>query len=386
MQDFSDDLGRLRDRLSEAESYLRVAQLRARLPRLEAESSRPDLWDDPERARAVTSELAAISDDLGIFERLCADLSDAETLNELALEEGDASEQAEIAQQVAALAARFDELELRSLFTGEFDERDAVCQIKSGEGGTDSQDWAEMLLRMYRRWAERRGFELEVTAASEGTEAGYSSVDFLVKGRCAYGWMRSEHGVHRLVRISPFNNEGKRQTAFTAIDVAPFFEEVSDEVTIDEKDLRVDTYRSSGAGGQHVNVTDSAVRITHQPTGLVVSCQNERSQHQNKDRAMQMLAAKLLNLERKRRSDEIAGIKGEQRKVGFGSQIRSYVMQPYQMVRDQRTRFETPNVDGVLGGDLDPFMESWLRWSRASGDTDPQPGAGTVAATGGEAR
>ena len=386
MQDFSDDLGRLRGRLIEAESYLRVAQLRARLPRLEAESSRPDLWDDPERARAVTSELAAISDDLGIFERLSADLSDAETLNELALEEGDASEQDEIAQQVAALAASFDELELRSLFTGEFDERDAVCQIKSGEGGTDSQDWAEMLLRMYRRWAERRGFELEVTAASEGTEAGYSSVDFLLKGRCAYGWMRSEHGVHRLVRISPFNNEGKRQTAFTAIDVAPFFDEVSDEVTIDEKDLRVDTYRSSGAGGQHVNVTDSAVRITHQPTGLVVSCQNERSQHQNKERAMQMLAAKLLNLERKRRSDEIAGIKGEQRKVGFGSQIRSYVMQPYQMVRDQRTRFETPNVDGVLGGDLDPFMESWLRWSRASGDTDPQPGAGTVAATGGEAR
>ena len=386
MQDFSDDLGRLRGRLIEAESYLRVAQLRARLPRLEAESSRPDLWDDPERARAVTSELAAISDDLGIFERLSADLSDAETLNELALEEGDASEEDEIAQQVAALAASFDELELRSLFTGEFDERDAVCQIKSGEGGTDSQDWAEMLLRMYRRWAERRGFELEVTAASEGTEAGYSSVDFLLKGRCAYGWMRSEHGVHRLVRISPFNNEGKRQTAFTAIDVAPFFDEVSDEVTIDEKDLRVDTYRSSGAGGQHVNVTDSAVRITHQPTGLVVSCQNERSQHQNKERAMQMLAAKLLNLERKRRSDEIAGIKGEQRKVGFGSQIRSYVMQPYQMVRDQRTRFETPNVDGVLGGDLDPFMESWLRWSRASGDTDPQPGAGTVAATGGEAR
>ena len=382
MQDFSDDLRRLRGRLDEAEAYLRVEVLRVRRPQLEAESSRPDLWEQPEQARAVTSELASVSEDLTIFDRLAADTSDAETLNQLAVEEGADSEEAEIARLVGDLAARFGELELRSLFTGEFDERDAVCQIKSGEGGTDSQDWAEMLLRMYRRWAERRGFKLEVTAFSEGTEAGYSSVDFLLRGRCAYGWMRSEHGVHRLVRISPFNNEGKRQTAFTAVDVAPFFEEVSQQVSIDEKDLRIDTYRSSGAGGQHVNVTDSAVRITHLPSGIVTSCQNERSQHQNKERAMQMLAAKLLNLERKRRSDEIAGIKGEQRKVGFGSQIRSYVMQPYQMVRDQRTRHETPNVEAVLGGDLDPFMESWLRWSRASGAAGVPEGAGTVAAPG----
>ena len=382
MQDFSEDLRRLRGRLDEADAYLRVDALRARRPQLEAESSRPDLWEQPERARAITSELASINEDLTMYDRLEADISDVETLHQLAVEEGAESEEAEIATLVADITARFDELELRSLFTGEFDERDAVCQIKSGEGGTDSQDWAEMLLRMYRRWAERRGFELEVTALSEGTEAGFSSVDFLVRGRCAYGWMRSEHGVHRLVRISPFNNEGKRQTAFTAVDVAPFFEKVADEVAIDEKDLRVDTYRSSGAGGQHVNVTDSAVRITHLPTGIVTSCQNERSQHQNKERAMQMLAAKLLNLERKRRTDEIAGIKGEQRKVGFGSQIRSYVMQPYQMVRDQRTRYETPNVDAVLGGNLDPFMESWLRWSRASGAAGAPEGAGTVAAPG----
>ena len=380
MQDFGDELRRLRDRHRQAEAYLRVDALRARLPQLEAESSRPDLWDQPERARAVTSELAVVTDDLALFDRLDADISDAETLTQLAVEEGDASEEGEIARLVAAIAERFDDLELRSLFTGEFDERDAVCQIKSGEGGTDSQDWAEMLLRMYRRWAERRGFEMEVTALSEGAEAGYSSVDFLLKGRRAYGWMRSEHGVHRLVRISPFNNEGKRQTAFTAVDVAPFFAEVSEQVDIEEKDLRVDTYRSSGAGGQHVNVTDSAVRITHLPTGIVTSCQNERSQHQNKERAMQMLAAKLLNLERKRLADEIAGIKGEQQKVGFGSQIRSYVMQPYQMVKDQRTRHETPNIDAVLGGDLDPFMESWLRWSRASGEAAPQQGSASVAA------
>ena len=384
MQDFTEDLCRLSSRLAEAESYLRIDALRARRPQLEAESSRPDLWEQPERARAVTSELAAINEDLDAYDRLTADLSDLETLNELALEEGDESVEAEIATSVTALGSRFDDMELRSLFTGEFDERDAVCQIKSGEGGTDSQDWAEMLLRMYRRWAERRGFEIEVTALSEGTEAGYSSVDFLVRGRCAYGWMRSEHGVHRLVRISPFNNEGKRQTAFSAVEVAPFFEAMSKEVTIDEKDLRVDTYRSSGAGGQHVNVTDSAVRITHLPTGIVTSCQNERSQHQNKERAMQMLAAKLLDLERKRRSDEIAGIKGEQRNVGFGSQIRSYVMQPYQMVKDQRTRVETANIDAVLGGQLDPFMEAWLRWSRASGSGGPEQ-ADTVAASGGGA-
>ncbi len=366
--DFSDDLKRLRVRLAEAEAYLQVDAQRDRRRQLEAESSRPDLWDDAERARALTTELSAVNDDLDLFDRLAAEISDAEVLNELAVEEDDEATAAEVSEATGALWARFDQLELRALFTGEFDERDAVCQIKSGEGGTDSQDWAEMLLRMYRRWAERRGFDLEITAASAGTEAGYSSVDFLLKGRHAYGWMRSEHGVHRLVRISPFNNEGKRQTAFTAVEVAPFFEDLADEVVIDDKDLRVDTYRSSGAGGQHVNVTDSAVRVTHLPTGIVTSCQNERSQHQNKERAMQMLAAKLADMERKRRDDEIAGIKGEQRNVGFGSQIRSYVMQPYQMVKDLRSSHSTANLEAVLAGDLDPFMEAWLQWNRASGD------------------
>ena len=238
-------------------------------------------------------------------------------------------------------------------------------QIKSGEGGTDAQDWAEMLMRMYNRWADKRGFDIEILAVSEGTEAGLSNVEFVLKGRHAYGLMQAEHGVHRLVRISPFNNEGKRQTAFSAVQVAPFFEEVSEEIEIDEKELRIDTYRSSGAGGQHVNVTDSAVRITHLPTGLVTACQNERSQHQNKDRAMKMMAAKLLDLERKKREEEIAGITGEQQNVGFGSQIRSYVMQPYQMVKDLRSEHETAQVDSVLGGDIEPFMEAWLRWTCA---------------------
>ncbi|NDH76037.1 MAG: peptide chain release factor 2 [Actinobacteria bacterium] len=365
MQDFTDQISAIATRLDEASGYLRIDELKMRQPQLEAEASRPDLWDDQEKARKVTSELSAVNEDLELYDRLRGEVDDLETLHMMAREEDDESLEPEIAEQAASLETVLDELEMRSLFTGEFDERDAVCQIKSGEGGTDAQDWAEMLMRMYNRWADKRGFDVEILAVSEGTEAGLSNVEFVLKGRHAYGLMQSEHGVHRLVRISPFNNEGKRQTAFSAVQVAPFFEEVSEEIEIDEKDLRIDTYRSSGAGGQHVNVTDSAVRITHLPTGLVTACQNERSQHQNKDRAMKMMAAKLLDLERKKREEEIAGITGEQQNVGFGSQIRSYVMQPYQMVKDLRSEHETAQVDSVLGGDIEPFMEAWLRWTRA---------------------
>ena len=365
MQDFTDQISAIAARLDEASGYLRIDELKMRQPQLEAEASRPDLWDDQERARKVTSELSAVNEDLELYDRLRGEVDDLETLHMMAREENDESLEPEIAEQAASLETVLDELEMRSLFTGEFDERDAVCQIKSGEGGTDAQDWAEMLMRMYNRWADKRGFDVEILAVSEGTEAGLSNVEFVLKGRHAYGLMQAEHGVHRLVRISPFNNEGKRQTAFSAVQVAPFFEEVSEEIEIDEKDLRIDTYRSSGAGGQHVNVTDSAVRITHLPTGLVTACQNERSQHQNKDRAMKMMAAKLLDLERKKREEEIAGITGEQQNVGFGSQIRSYVMQPYQMVKDLRSEHETAQVDSVLGGDIEPFMEAWLRWTRA---------------------
>ncbi len=365
MQDFTDQISAIAARLDEASGYLRIDELKMRQPQLEAEASRPDLWDDQEKARKVTSELSAVNEDLELYGRLRGEVDDLETLHMMAREENDESLEPEIAEQAASLETVLDELEMRSLFTGEFDERDAVCQIKSGEGGTDAQDWAEMLMRMYNRWADKRGFDVEILAVSEGTEAGLSNVEFVLKGRHAYGLMQAEHGVHRLVRISPFNNEGKRQTAFSAVQVAPFFEEVSEEIEIDEKDLRIDTYRSSGAGGQHVNVTDSAVRITHLPTGLVTACQNERSQHQNKDRAMKMMAAKLLDLERKKREEEIAGITGEQQNVGFGSQIRSYVMQPYQMVKDLRSEHETAQVDSVLGGDIEPFMEAWLRWTRA---------------------
>ena len=364
MRDVSDDISALRRRHDEAATYLKVAELRARRPQLETEASRPDLWDDPDRARTVTGELSSVADDLDHYDGLGGRIDDAETLAELAREEHDDSVAAEIEAALTDLAADFSALELRSLFTGEHDERDAICEVQAGEGGADAQDWANMLLRMYLRWAERRGFDVELDEVSEGSEAGISSATFLVKGRHAYGLLRSEHGVHRLVRMSPFNAQGKRQTAFAALKVTPFLEDVPD-IVIDDKDLRIDTYRSSGAGGQHVNVTDSAVRITHLPTGTVSSCQNERSQHQNKDRAMQVLKAKLAELERQKREAELDAIRGVQHSVGFGSQIRSYVMQPYQMVKDLRSEHETGNVDSVLDGALDPFMEAFLRWQRA---------------------
>lgn len=367
MQDFSGEIAGLTKRLADAETYLNIPDLRERRPELEDAVARPDLWDDPDKARAVTGELAAVVDDLEMFDRLTESIDEAATLFELGAEAGDDSVEQEVADIIGQAARHLDSLELRSLLSGEYDERDVVATFQSGEGGTDAQDWNEMLLRMYLKWAEARGFKVTVEAASEGNEAGLSSAEITISGRYAYGWMRSENGVHRLVRISPFNKEGKRQTAFASVSVVPLFDEVSDEIEVDDTELRIDTYRSSGAGGQHVNVTDSAVRITHLPTGTVTSCQNERSQHQNKDRAMQMLKAKLLDLERKKRDDEIAEIAGEAQNVGFGSQIRSYVLQPYEMVKDLRSEHETGDVAGVLAGNVQPFMEAYLQWQRAGG-------------------
>jgi peptide chain release factor 2 len=255
-------------------------------------------------------------------------------------------------------------IELRSMFSGEHDEDDALVTIQAGEGGVDAQDWAEMLLRMYTRWAERRGYAVEVDEFTEGSEAGLSSAEFVVKGRYAYGYLQAERGVHRLVRISPFNAQGKRQTAFAALQVVPMLDDGDSTVEVDEKDIKMDVFRASGAGGQHVNKTSSAVRLTHIPTGIVVSCQAERSQFQNRDRAMAMLKAKLADLERSRREAELDEIRGDQQRVGFGSQIRSYVLQPYQMVKDLRSDHETGNVSAVLDGDLDPFMEAYLQWRR----------------------
>jgi peptide chain release factor 2 len=366
VRDFSDQLAEARKRLGDAEQYLRIEELRARRPLLETEASRPDLWDDPDAARRVTGELSTVTDDLDLFTRLTSELDDAETLHELAREEDDASQEPEIEGALTSLDGELRGLELRSMFSGDHDERDALCTVTSGEGGADAQDWAEMLYRMYVRWAEGRGFSVEEESSTPGSEAGLSSVEFVVQGRYAYGYLQAERGVHRLVRMSPFNAQGKRQTAFAALQVVPMLHEGDVQVEVDESDIKMDVFRASGAGGQHINKTSSAVRLTHLPTGIVVSCQMERSQLQNRAKAMDMLKAKLAEKERLEREQELDEIRGDQQNVGFGSQIRSYVMQPYQMVKDLRTEHETGNVQGVLDGDLDPFMEAYLQWRRAT--------------------
>ncbi|MGH8993117.1 MAG: peptide chain release factor 2 [Acidimicrobiia bacterium] len=363
MADFSDDLADLRRRLDDAKGYLRLDAARGRLVQLEKEASEPALWDDPEAARRVTTDLARVKDDVDRVDGLERRLSDLETLDELAREEGDESLAGEIGAGLTSLSRDLSELELQALFTGEHDERDAICVVHSGAGGTDAADWAEMLLRMYQRWAQRRGFTFELDEVSPAEEAGISSATFTIKGRYAYGMLSGEKGVHRLVRISPFDSQSRRHTAFSSLEAVPALEE-AEEPEIDPEDLRIDTYRSSGAGGQHVNVTDSAVRITHLPTGIVVSCQNERSQHQNRARAMQILAARLADVAREERRAEMERLSGEKRDVAWGSQIRSYVLAPYQLVKDLRTDYETGNVSAVLDGEIDAFMEAYLQWRR----------------------
>jgi peptide chain release factor 2 len=370
VRDFEADLGALRRRHAEAADYLGLDKLRARLAELEAEVGRPDLWEDIEVGQRVTREYNQTKTDVDLLDGLAARISDAATLYQLAVEEDDDSVASELEALVSSVAAELDRLELRSLFTGEHDDHDAVCEIHAKDGGTDAQDWAEMMVRMYQRWAERRGFEFEVEEVSAGQEAGILSASFIVRGRYANGLLTSERGMHRLVRISPFDAQARRQTSFAAMSVVPFFEDLSGEVDIDEKDLRIDTYRSSGAGGQHVNVTDSAVRITHLPTGTVVAVQNERSQHQNKAKAMQILASKLAELQRQARDAELSAMAGPKALAGWGAQIRSYVLAPYQQVKDLRTDYETGNVQAVLDGDLDLFMEAYLRWRRSGGGHD----------------
>jgi peptide chain release factor 2 len=363
MRDFSADLVDLRRRVEEARRYLGIAAARERFTELEQRASSPDLWNDQAEARKVNTELARVSDDIELVDGLDRRVSDAETLAELAREEGDDSFEAEIEASMRALVTELDNLELRALFTGDHDDRDAICTVNSGAGGTDAQDWTNMLLRMYLRWTETRGFAVELDEVSPGTEAGLSSATFTIKGRYAFGWLASERGVHRLIRISPFDANARRQTAFASFDAVPALDE-TEAPEIDPGDLRIDTYRSSGAGGQHVNVTDSAVRITHLPTGVVVSCQNERSQTQNKARAMQILAARLAELQRQERNAALEALSGDKRDVAFGNQIRTYTLHPYQLVKDERTRYETGNVQAVLDGDLDPFMEAYIRWRR----------------------
>jgi peptide chain release factor 2 len=314
-------------------------------------------WDDQERATSVSAEHSGVSRRLESYRSLERDVDDLEALEEMAAE--DDSIAAELEEQRASIEERLAELEEARLFSGEFDAGDAVVTVNAGAGGTDSQDWAEMLLRMEMRWAERRGMKVELKEASPGEEAGIKSATFIARGENAYGLFSAEKGVHRLVRISPYDAQSRRHTAFAGVEVAPLVEDAV-EVELEPDDLQIDTYRASGAGGQHVNKTDSAVRITHRPTGIVVQCQNERSQSANKDTAMKMLKAKLLEAEQRKREEAIAKERGEAQDVAWGSQIRSYVLHPYTMVKDHRTNVEAGNAQCVLDGDLDQFVRAEL--------------------------
>jgi peptide chain release factor 2 len=356
-----DELARLRQRLANLAEVLDVEVARARLAELSELAGRPGLWDDPERAREVTTELSRREQEVGRVDRIGATLDDLEVLDELAAEADDEVSGQEVADGVAALVTELDRLELATMLSGEHDQADAIVSIHAGEGGVDAMDWAQMLQRMYLRWTDSRGFATDVFDESYGEEAGLKSTTFEVRGADAYGWLSAEHGVHRLVRISPFDSQARRQTSFALVDVVPVLPELDAEVVVADEDLRIDVYRSSGPGGQSVNTTDSAVRITHLPTGIAVSCQNEKSQHQNKAAAMRVLKAKLAEIERQRRAEELDELRGAKRNVGFGSQIRSYVLQPYQMVKDLRTEYETSDVQRVLGGGLDELIEAELR-------------------------
>jgi peptide chain release factor 2 len=358
--DLPEQLKALDATLAGIEKVLDVEGLRAQLTALEEQASDPDLWNDQERAQKVTSDLSRVRADLTRIEGLRSRLDDAMAAVEL----DDPDLMAEAEASVPALSKEVESLEVRTLMSGEYDPREAIMQLSAGAGGVDAADWTEMLLRMYLRWAERHGWKTEVLDTSYAEEAGLKSATFRVEAPFAYGTLRSEHGVHRLVRISPFDNQSRRQTSFAGVEVTPVVES-SDEVDIDEKDLRIDIFRSSGPGGQGVNTTDSAVRITHLPTGIVVTCQNERSQLQNKAAAMQVLAGKLLERRREAEAAERARLTGGPQDVSFGSQIRNYVLHPYQMVKDLRTEEETGNTGAVLDGDIDAFLDAEIRWRRA---------------------
>ena len=321
----------------------------------------PDFWNDPEVSQNKMKEVKSLKDDVATYTALSAQYDDIETMIEMGYEENDPELIPEIDQMMKEFVQTYEDIRMKTLLSGEYDRNNAIVSLHAGAGGTESCDWAAMLYRMYTRWADKKGFSVEVLDSLDGEEAGIKSITFQVNGENAYGYLKSEKGVHRLVRISPFNAAGKRQTSFVSCDVMPDIEEDVD-VEIREEDIRIDTFRSSGAGGQHINKTSSAIRITHFPTGIVVQCQNERSQHMNKDKAMQMLKAKLYLLKQEENAAKAAGIRGEVTDIGWGNQIRSYVMQPYTMVKDHRTGVESGNVDAVMDGNIDPFINGYLKW------------------------
>lgn len=321
----------------------------------------PGFWDEPEESQKIMKDLKDLKDQVETVEHLEQSYEDIGLLIEMAYEEEDESVLPEIEEELNAFEEGYESLRIQTLLSGEYDKYNAIVTLHAGAGGTESCDWASMLYRMYLRWADRQGFTTEVLDYLDGDEAGIKSVTFQVNGENAYGYLKSEKGVHRLVRISPFNAAGKRQTSFVSCDVMPDIEADVD-IEINQDDLKIDTYRSSGAGGQHINKTSSAVRITHLPTGIVVQCQNERSQFQNKDKAMQMLKAKLYLLKQQENEKKLSGIQGELTEIGWGNQIRSYVMQPYTMVKDHRTNEESGNVDAVMNGNIDNFINAYLKW------------------------
>ncbi|MDP1808396.1 MAG: peptide chain release factor 2 [Actinomycetota bacterium] len=356
-----DRIDELKAKLGAIKEYFDLDVKAVEIARLEAEAAKPDLWSDQERAQKVTRELSQLKEETDLHDGVASQLEDLEILNELALAEEDEPSAADVADGLKSVEAELENLEKYLWFSDELDSHDAILMVHTGAGGTESQDWANMLLRMYLRWAAAQGFKTTIIEVSSEGGIGINSATVTINGPNAYGLLKGEEGVHRLVRISPFDASSRRHTTFASVDVVPAVEE-DIAITIEPGDIRVDTYRASGAGGQHVNVTDSAVRITHLPTGIVVQCQNERSQFQNKDTALKILKARLYEHQRARREAELAAERGLKMDIAWGSQIRSYVLHPYAMVKDHRTGVEKGNAQGVLDGDLNDFITGWHRW------------------------
>ncbi len=361
LDNFKTELATYKAPLAEVKAALDLVNKQQKIQELEREMEAPDFWNDPSVSQKKMQELKSMKDDVATYANLEQGYEDIETMIEMGYEENDASLIPEIQEMMDDFVSTYEAIHLKTLLSGEYDGKKAIVSLHAGAGGTESCDWASMLFRMYARWADKKGFTLTVLDSLDGEEAGIKSITFEVNGENAYGYLKSEKGVHRLVRISPFNAAGKRQTSFVSCDVMPDIDEDID-IEIKDDEIRIDTYRSSGAGGQHINKTSSAIRITHFPTGIVVQCQNERSQFQNKDKAMQMLKAKLYLLKQEEQMAKAAGIRGEVTEIGWGNQIRSYVMQPYTMVKDRRTGVESGNVDNVMDGDIDVFINGYLKW------------------------
>ena len=359
LEDLKPILNDLGEKLDQMRISLEIPAKEEKIAELEYKMGEPSFWDDAAAAQKLNQELAALKGGVDTYRDLKAKYEDAETLYEMGIEESDPSMEADIRAELTLIAEGLETLQLEVLLSGEYDANDAILTLHAGAGGTEAQDWTQMLLRMYGRWAERHGFTVDTADLQPGEEAGVKSATLFIKGHNAYGFLKSEKGVHRLVRISPFDSQARRHTSFSACDVMPEIDDAV-EVPINMDDVRVDYFRASGAGGQHINKTSSAVRMTHEPTGIVVQCQNERSQLQNKEQCLKMLRAKLFELEQEKKEEEIAKLEGVQQKIEWGSQIRSYVFQPYTLVKDVRTNAETGNVQAVMDGDIDPFIRAYL--------------------------